>query len=117
MKAILNLGFRSVVLEYTLKKGTELVLDFEDKSWETFQKDSKSSIKCKQTIVFNDSDEWTSVTLLDGTIIDVHFDYENRSEFDDKQSWLSYIIQAYEYTEGKEQMYDNQLITKIKLEF
>lgn len=117
MKAILNLGFRSVVLEYTLKKGTELVLDFNDKTWETFQKDSKSSIKCKQTLRFKDSDEWTSITLLDGTIIDVHFDYETRSEFSNKKEWLSYIIQAYKYIEGEPQMYDNQLITQIKLEY
>ena len=65
-----------------------------------------------QTIYFNQLDEWSSVTI-DGQEIDLHFDYELRSDFGTKLEWLSYIIQAYSSTDPH---YDKQLITKIEVE-
>ena len=65
-----------------------------------------------QTIYFNQLDEWSSVTI-NGQDIDIHFDYQLRSEFSTKKEWLSYIIQAYSSTDPE---YTKQLITKIEVE-
>ena len=65
-----------------------------------------------QTIYFNQLDEWSSVTI-NGQDIDLHFDYQLRSEFGTKSEWLSYIIQAYSSTDPE---YTKQLITKIEVE-
>jgi len=65
-----------------------------------------------QTIYFNQLDEWSSVTI-NGQDIDIHFDYQLRSEFSTKKEWLSYIIQAYSSSDPE---YTKQLITKIEVE-
>jgi len=65
-----------------------------------------------QTIYFNQLDEWLSVTI-NGQDIDLHFDYELRSDFGTKLEWLSHIIQAYSSTDPE---YTKQLITKIEVE-
>ena len=65
-----------------------------------------------QTIYFNQLDEWSSVTI-NGQDIDLHFDYELRSDFGTKLQWLSHIIQAYSSTDSE---YTKQLITKIEVE-
>ena len=65
-----------------------------------------------QTIYFSQLDEWYSVTI-DGQDIDLHFDYELRSDFGTKLQWLSHIIQAYSSTDPE---YTKQLITKIEVE-
>ena len=65
-----------------------------------------------KTIYFDQLDEWSSVTI-DGQEIDVHFDYNLRSEFGTKSEWLSYIIQAYSSSDSD---YEKQLITKIEVE-
>jgi len=65
-----------------------------------------------QTIYFNQLDEWSSVTI-NGQDIDLHFDYELRSDFGTKLQWLSHIIQAYSSTDPE---YTKQLITKIEVE-
>ena len=65
-----------------------------------------------QTIYFNQLDEWSSVTI-NGQDIDLHFDYELRSDFGTKLEWLSHIIQAYSSTDPE---YTKQLITKIEVE-
>ena len=64
-----------------------------------------------KTIYFDQLDEWSSVTI-DGQEIDVHFDYNLRSEFGTKAEWLSYIIQAYSSSDSD---YEKQLITKIEV--
>ena len=65
-----------------------------------------------KTIYFDQLDEWSSVTI-DGQEIDLHFDYELRSEFGTKKEWLSHIIQAYSSSDSE---YTKQLITKIEVE-
>jgi hypothetical protein len=65
-----------------------------------------------QTIYFNHLDEWSSVTI-NGQDIDLHFDYELRSDFGTKLEWLSHIIQAYSSSDPE---YTKQLITKIEVE-
>ena len=65
-----------------------------------------------QTIYFNQLDEWSSVTI-NGQDIDLHFDYELRSDFGTKFQWLSHIIQAYSSTDSE---YTKQLITKTEVE-
>jgi len=65
-----------------------------------------------QTIYFDQLDEWYSVTI-NGQDIDLHFDYQLRSEFGTKLEWLSHIIQAYSSTDPE---YTKQLITKIEVE-
>jgi hypothetical protein len=65
-----------------------------------------------KTIYFDQLDEWSSVTI-DGQQIDLHFDYNLRSEFGTKAEWLSYIIQAYSSSDVD---YEKQLITKIEVE-
>jgi len=65
-----------------------------------------------QTIYFNQLDEWYSLTI-NGQDIDLHFDYELRSDFGTKLEWLSHIIQAYSSTDSE---YTKQLITKTEVE-
>ena len=65
-----------------------------------------------QTIYFSQLDEWSSVTI-NGQDIDLHFDYELRSDFGTKLQWLSHIIQAYSSTDPE---YTKQLINKIEVE-
>jgi len=65
-----------------------------------------------QTIYFSQLDEWYSLTI-NGQDIDLHFDYELRSNFGTKLEWLSHIIQAYSSTDSE---YTKQLITKIEVE-
>jgi len=65
-----------------------------------------------KTIYFDQLDEWSSV-IINGQEIDLHFDYNLRSEFGTKSEWLSYIIQAYSSSDPE---YTKQLITKIEVE-
>jgi hypothetical protein len=65
-----------------------------------------------KTIYFDQLDEWSSV-IINGQEIDLHFDYNLRSEFGTKAEWLSYIIQAYSSSDPE---YTKQLITKIEVE-
>ncbi len=119
MKAIVNIGFREVKIEYSIdaKLSGEVPFDEREHNWEMFKKTPKSkTVKCKQSFFFDDSDEWKSIQLLDGRIIDFHYDYENRSEFNTKKEWASYIFQGYEYTDGKPQLYDNQVVDSVKIE-
>jgi hypothetical protein len=120
MKAIVNIGFRSVELVYTIKAKDLIKFSQEEKNltfktWELYQKDKNSNIVCKHTIFFDDSDEWKSVLLFDGRTIDFHYDYENRKEFDNNKNWGNYVFQGYEYTDGKPQLYDNNIVTKVQI--
>lgn len=118
MKATVNIGYRAVTIEYSIDKKLAGAVSFDKRmgDWETFQKNSNSrKIQCKQNLYFNDSDEWKSIQLLDGRIIDFHYDYEKRSNFDNKKDWASYIFQGYEYTDGKPQMYDKQIVDSVKI--
>ena len=65
-----------------------------------------------KTIYFDQLDEWSSV-IINGQDIDLHFDYELRSDFGTKLEWLSHIIQAYSSTDPE---YTKQLITKTEVE-
>ena len=123
MKAIVNIGLRKVEIEYSIKpkdrvnfKHNELIEVF-GKDWETYQKDKNSNIICKQIIWFKDIDEWQSIPLIDGRMIDFHYDYEDRKEFDTKKDWGSYVFQGYQYIEGQPQLYDNNVVTKVTIIF
>jgi len=123
MKAIVNIGLRKIDIEYSIKpkdrvelNRIEMIATF-GKEWELFQKDKNSNIVCKQVIWFNDIDEWQSVPLFDGRMIDFHYDYENRKEFDSKKDWGSYVFQGYEYTNGEPQLYDYNVVTKVQIIF
>jgi len=130
MKAIVNIGTREVTIKYSIDKNSFIKMNFDSSKgvlmpsnggncgdWETFQKTMKSkTIQCTQRFSFRDSDEWTSIQLLDGRIIDFHYDYENRSEFETKEEWASYIFQGYLYIEGEEQQYDKQVVDLVKIE-
>ena len=123
MKAIVNIGLRKVDIEYSIKpkdrvelNRIEMIVTF-GKHWELFQKDKNSNIICKQVIFFKDIDEWQSVPLFDGRMIDFHYDYEDRKEFDSKKDWGSYVFQGYEYTNGEPQLYDYNVVTKVQMMF
>lgn len=129
MKATVNIGTREVTIKYSVDKNSVIKMNFDSSKgilvpsnggncgdWETFQKTMKSKkIECTQRFFFKDSDEWQSVMLLDGRVIDFHYDYINRCEMDTKEDWASYIFQGYEYTDGKPQTYDRQLVDKVKI--
>ena len=122
MKAIVNIGFRSVELEYSIKPKDLISISQEERNknfinWELFQKDKNSKILCKHTISFNDMDEWKSIILFDGRTIDFHYDYEERKQFDSKKDWGGYIFQGYEYTDGEPQLYDYNVINKVTIIF
>lgn len=123
MKAIVNIGLRKVEIEYSIKSKDMVKLNHIErvktfgKEWETFQKDKNSKIKCKQVIWFKGFDEWQSVPLFDGRMIDFHYDYEDRKEFDSKKDWGSYVFQGYEYTNGKPQLYDYNVLKKVIVVF
>lgn len=130
MKAVVNIGFRKVTIKYSIDKNSMIKMEFSPQenclvpsnggncgAWETLQKTMKSKkIECTQTFYFNDCDEWQSIMLLDGRIIDFHYDYEERSEFKTRDEWASYIFQGYEYTDGKPQLYDVQIVDKVVIE-
>jgi len=123
MKAIVNIGLRKVELEYSINpkdrvklNHIEMVATF-GKEWEMFQKDKNSKIKCKQIIWFKDMDEWQSVPLFNGKMIDFHYDYEDRKEFDSKKDWGSYVFQGYEYTDGEPQLYDYNVVDRVQIIF
>ncbi len=118
MKAIVNIGLRSVELVYTIKPKDLISLSRNEinnqyKNWELFQKDKNSNIRCTHTIWFDDVDEWRSITLFNGKMIDFHYDYEERKEFNSKKNWGNYLFQGYEYTDGKPQMYDKNVVTQV----
>lgn len=116
MKAIVNIGFRTVEIKYSIDKKLQNAVPFDERGqdWEMFQKTMKSkTIQCTQRFSFKDSDEWQSIQLLDGRIIDFHYDYEERSKFKTREEWASYIFQGYEYTDGKPQLYDVQVVDKV----
>lgn len=129
MKATVNIGLRIVKIEYSIDKNSMIKMDFDSSKgllmpangrdcgdWETFQERMKSKkIKCTQSFQFKDCDEWISIMLLDGRLIDFHYDYENRSEFETKKEWASYIFQGYEYTDGEPQLYDKQVVSSVKI--
>jgi hypothetical protein len=117
MKAIVNIGLREVTIEYSADVAlinTEGVVH----NFEVFIK-AKGSKKamCKQTICFRDADEWRAVLLLDGRLIDFHYDFENRSEFDSRKDWASYIFQGYNYENGEPQQYNNQIVKKVIVKY
>ena len=119
MKAIVNIGLRIVTIEYSINKKLSGAVPFDERGngWEMSQKNLKSkTIQCKQTFYFKDSDEWNSIQLLDGRVIDFHYDYENRSEFKTNKEWASYIFQGYVYTDGEPQLYDEQIVDLVKIE-
>ena len=127
MKATVNIGLRIVEIKYSIDKNSMIKMDFNSSKgilvpssgldcgeWETLQKTMKSkTIQCKQSFSFKDSDEWRTIQLLDGRVIDFHYDYEERSEFETRDDWASYIFQGYEYTNGKPQLYDVQVVDKV----
>lgn len=129
MKATVNIGTREVTIKYSIDKNSATPMKFDSAKgclmpinggdcgdWETLQKTMKSKkIECTQNFSFRDADEWLSLMLLDGRIIDFHYDYDNRSEHETKELWASYIFQGYLYIEGEEQEYNNQLDIKIKI--
>ena len=112
MKAIVNIALRSAELVYSIKPKDLVSLTHAEKNeqfknWELFQKDKNSNIVCKHTLWFDDVDEWKSISLFNGKIIDFHYDYEERKEFKTKKDWGSYLFQGYEYIQhynGKQQM-------------
>jgi hypothetical protein len=122
MKAIVNIGLRSAELVYTIKPKDMVSLSLNEinkqfKNWELFQKDKKSNIRCTHTIWFDDFDEWKSISLFNGKMIDFHYDYEERKEFKTKKEWGGYLFQGYEYTDGKPQMYDKNVVTQVIIIF
>jgi len=118
MRAIVNIGFREVTIEYSIDKKLQNAVAVENRqhNWEMTQKsDSSRKIQCKQSFFFEDSDEWKTIQLLDGRIIDFHYDYENRSEFDSKKEWASYLFQGYAYAEEDKQNYDEPVVESVKV--
>lgn len=87
MKATVNIVHRTVELEYFVAKKDLIPFNHEEicenfKNWELFLKNSKSKkYLCKHSISFKDSDEWQSIKLFDGRIIDFHYDYIDRAEW------------------------------------
>jgi hypothetical protein len=117
MKAIVNIALRSAELVYTIKvkdlapmTHNERCENFKD--WELAYTDNKK-IRCKHTIWFDDVDEWKSISLFNGKMIDFHYDYEERKEFKTKKDWGGYLFQGYEYTNGQPQMYDKNVVTQV----
>jgi ABC-type Zn2+ transport system substrate-binding protein/surface adhesin len=121
MKAIVNIGLRKVEIEYSINPKDRVNLNHIEmvetfgKEWETFQKNKNSKIKCKQIIRFKDIDEWQSIPLFDGRIIDFHYDYEERKEFGSKKDWGNYVFQGYEYTDGEPQLYDKDVVRSVQI--
>ena len=129
MKATVNIGLRTIKIEYSIDKNSMVKMNFDSSKgilipigdgdcgdWETFQKTMKSKkIQCTQKFSFRDADEWLSLMLLDGRVIDFHYDYDNRSEHDTKEEWASYIFQGYVYTDGEPQLYDKQVVDLVKI--
>lgn len=127
MKATVNIGFRKVTIEYSIDKNSIIKMEFDSSkgilvpsngidcgNWELFQKTKNSKrLKCTQSFSFKDFDEWKTIQLLDGRIIDFHYDYEERSKFKTRDEWASYIFQGYEYTDGEPQLYDVQVVDKV----
>jgi major membrane immunogen (membrane-anchored lipoprotein) len=127
MKATVNIGFRKVTIEYSIDKISMIKMEFNSSKgilvpssgldcgeWEILQKTMKSKkIECTQTFYFNDCDEWKTIQLLDGRVIDFHYDYEERSKFKTRDEWASYIFQGYEHTDGEPQLYDVQVVDKV----
>jgi hypothetical protein len=121
MKATVNIGLRIVLLEYKIKTKDLARLSHNERNkefdhWELSYNEDNNKILCKHIISFDDVDEWKSVLLFDGRIIDFHYDYELRKEFATKEEWASYIFQGYEYKEGESQLYDNNVVEKVKIE-
>lgn len=123
MKAIVNIGLRSVELEYSIKQEDKIKFDHRQsselfgKDWSMFQKRRGSNIVCKQTIWFKDFDDWKSILLFDGKTIDFHYDYHNRKDFDSRENWKNYLFQGYEYKDGEPQMYDYNVVKKIIIKY
>ncbi len=129
MKATVNIGLRTVKIEYSIDKNSMVKMNFDSSKgilipigdgdcgdWETLQKTMKSKkIQCTQKFSFRDADEWKTIQLLDGRLIDFHYDYEDRSEFVTREDWASYIFQGYVYTDGEPQLCDKQVVTKVKI--
>lgn len=105
-----------VTLSYEVDTEDLVPFDGRGKDWECTQVGNSDRTKCKQIVHFEDLNEWSFLSLLDGRHIDVHLDYVPSAGFDSEEDWLKYIIQAYEYIDEEPQLYDNQLIEKVTLE-
>jgi hypothetical protein len=122
MKAIVNIAFRTVELQYSINPKDMVRLNHAEinkrfKNWETFQKDKNSKIVCKHTLCFKDTDEWQSNILFDGRTIDFHYDYEQRNGFDSKKDWGNYVFQGYEYIFDKPQLFETNVVKVVVIEF
>ena len=122
MKAIVNIGLRTVELQYSINpkdmvRFTHAEKNKHFKGWETFQKDKNSKILCKHTLCFKDTDEWQSNILFDGRTIDFHYDYEERKQFDSKKDWGNYVFQGYEYIFDKPQLFETNVVKVVVIEF
>lgn len=122
MKAIVNIGLRSVELQYSIKEKdrfpfNQIERNENFKNWEMFQKNKGSDILCKHTLWFKDSDEWQSSLLFDGRTVDFHYDYEERKGFDKKSDWANYLFQGYIYTDGEPQLFDHNIIEKVTIKY
>jgi hypothetical protein len=122
MKAIINIAFRTVELQYSINPKDMVRFTHDEKNkhfkgWETFQKDKNSKIFCKHTLCFKDTDEWQSNILFDGRTIDFHYDYEERKEFDCKKDWGNYVFQGYEYIFDKPQLFETNVVKIVVIEF
>lgn len=121
MKAVVNIGLRKVEIRYLINPKNIVKLSHDEmirtfgKDWEIYQKNKKSDLVCKQVIWFKDFDEWQRVKLFDGRLIDFHYYFENSKEFDSKVNWGNYIFQGHEYVEGENQMYDKNIVEKVKI--
>jgi len=112
MKAIINLVEKRVTLIYSIKKLASNIVFDNYINYELIEKNSK--IICSHDILFDEIDEWETIMLFDGRIVDFHFNYINSSEFEDINSWRKNLLQGYLYTEGEEQDYQNAIDIKIK---
>jgi hypothetical protein len=122
MKAIVNIAFRTVELQYSIKpkdmvRLTHAEINENFKNWETFQKDKNSKILCKHTLCFEDTDEWQSHILFDGRTIHFHYDYEERKKFANKKYWGNYVFQGYEDIEGEVQLYQVNIVKVVVIKF
>ena len=122
MKATVNIALRSVELEYSIKQKDRFPFNQIErnetfKNWEMYQKTKNSKIVCKHTLYFEDIDEWQSSILFNGKTIDFHYDFQDRKDYDSKKDWGDYLFQGYEYTDGKSQMYDHNVVEKVTIKY
>lgn len=116
MKAVVNIDYKSVEITHIIDASDLMIPSIVDYDYDLYQKDIHSDAKCVYKISFEETDEWRSIKLFDGRIVNFHYNYLDRTSFKSFNEWLSFIFKGYDVTGGKS-IYNENVVEKVSIEY